>query len=331
MRTRPVLITCLTVAVLITGCGGVSDSDPGGNIDYREEMREFVQDIGAWARASDPGFIVIPQNGHELLTEDGEGGGTHSLGYIGAIDGAGQEELFYGYDGDNIHTPSAVTDYLMEYLLIAESHGIEVLVTDYCWDTGKVDSSYTMNETEGFISFAADHRDLDNIPGYPAQPWNVNGSDIASLQDAANFLYLLDPSLFASRQAYLSALQSTDYDLLIIDLFYEDSALTAGEIAGLGQKQNGGTRILICYMSIGQAEDYRFYWQEVWASNPPSWLSGEDPEWPGNYFVQYWDSVWQALVFGGEGSYLDLILDAGFDGVYLDRIDAFEYWEDLRI
>jgi cysteinyl-tRNA synthetase len=219
----------------------------------------------------------------------------------------------------------------MEYLLIAASHGIEVLVTDYCWDTGKVDSSYTMNETEGFISFAADHRDLDNIPGYPAQPWNVNGSDIASLQDAANFLYLLDPSLFASRQAYLSALQSTDYDLLIIDLFYEDSALTAGEIAGLGQKQNGGTRILICYMSIGQAEDYRFYWQEVWASNPPSWLSGEDPEWPGNYFVQYWDSVWQALVFGGEGSYLDLILDAGFDGVYLDRIDAFEYWEDLRI
>ena len=36
---------------------------------------------------------------------------------------------------------------------------------------------------------------------------------------------------------------------------------------------------------------------------------------------------WQDIVFGNDESYLKKILDAGFDGVYLDIIDAFEYFE----
>lgn len=33
---------------------------------------------------------------------------------------------------------------------------------------------------------------------------------------------------------------------------------------------------------------------------------------------------------GGEGAYLDRIMEAGFDGVYLDIVDAFEYYERSR-
>jgi len=33
---------------------------------------------------------------------------------------------------------------------------------------------------------------------------------------------------------------------------------------------------------------------------------------------------WQAIIF----EYEDRILNAGFDGVYLDIIDGFEYWEE---
>ncbi len=50
----------------------------------------------------------------------------------------------------------------------------------------------------------------------------------------------------------------------------------------------------------------------------------ENPNWPGNYKVRYWDPEWQAIIF----EYEDKILNAGFDGVYLNIIDAFEYWED---
>jgi cysteinyl-tRNA synthetase len=46
--------------------------------------------------------------------------------------------------------------------------------------------------------------------------------------------------------------------------------------------------------------------------------------------VRYWDPEWQSLLFGNRKAYLDRILDAGFDGVYLDGVDAFERWGKTR-
>ena len=60
------------------------------------------------------------------------------------------------------------------------------------------------------------------------------------------------------------------------------------------------------------------------------WIEADNPEWGGNYKVHYWDGEWQSLIYGNENAYLDRIVDAGFDGVYLDIIDAFEYFEDQR-
>ncbi len=80
-------------------------------------------------------------------------------------------------------------------------------------------------------------------------------------------------------------------------------------------------------MSIGEAEDYRYYWNTSWTSNPPDWLAAENPDWPGNFKVQYWHQDWQDIIFGNNNSYSKKIIDAGFDGVYLDIIDAFEFFE----
>lgn len=88
---------------------------------------------------------------------------------------------------------------------------------------------------------------------------------------------------------------------------------------------------VLAYLSIGEAEDYRAYWDRRWTDTrlptpaAPNWLSKENPEWKGNYKVQYWDPEWQRIVF----RQLDEIVHQGFDGVYLDIIDAYEYWEDL--
>ncbi len=51
-------------------------------------------------------------------------------------------------------------------------------------------------------------------------------------------------------------------------------------------KENG--IIPIAYVSIGEAENYRFYWKSEWDSVPPDWLGEENPEWHGNYAVKYW-------------------------------------------
>lgn len=295
--------------------------------DFKQEMRNLVIGISEYSKTINANFIVIPQNGQELVTINGEEDGTACLSYLNAIDGVGREDLFYGYDNDDVPTPTVEKNYMISFLDVCENNGIEVLTTDYCWTHSKMDDSYTQNQTKNYISFAAPERELNIIPDYPALPFNVNSNNINSLEDVKNFLYLINPENFTTKQDFINAVAATNYDLLIMDCFFNDVLFTSTEVSELKNKQNGGQRLVISYMSIGEAEDYRYYWQSSWKIGNPSWIKNENPDWEGNYKVLYWDEGWQAIIFGNEQSYLKKILDAGFDGVYLDIIDAFEYFE----
>jgi cysteinyl-tRNA synthetase len=150
---------------------------------------------------------------------------------------------------------------------------------------------------------------------------------VIELSDAKNFLYLINPeSTFTSREDLIMGLIQTDYDVLIIDAFYGERVLDSVAVGAL-RRQAGRTRLVLAYMSIGEAEDYRYYWDASWATSPPSWLAEENPEWEGNYKVRYWEKGWRNIIYGNDNSYLQKIINAGFDGVYLDIIDAFEYFE----
>ncbi len=318
-------------AILMSGCGGNGDDGETEVSDYRQDMRTFVQGISAYAKDFQSTFVIIPQNGHELLTENGEETGTHADEYLEAIDGVGREDLFYGYTDDNVATPVADRNYMLTFMNIAEANNVEVMVTDYCSTPASMYDSYYQNDAKYYISFAADHRELDNIPECPPDPYWVNNIDIASLANARNFLYLLNTDLFSDRDDFLNALRETNYDILLIDAFYDGiEALTSDEVVSLKTKAFGGARLVIAYMSIGEAENYRYYWQSGWDTTPPSWLAEENPDWPGNYKVRYWVKSWQDILYGNDNSYLKKILDAGFDGVYLDIIDAYEYFEDFK-
>lgn len=129
---------------------------------------------------------------------------------------------------------------------------------------------------------------------------------------------------------------TTEFDLAIIDYSLdgdEATRFTTSEISAF-KSSSGGNKLVLAYMSIGEAENYRWYWDTSWDSNDdgtpeagaPSWLGLSNPEWPGNYKVRYWESGWQSIIYGSDTSYLDKIIATGFDGVYLDIIDAYEYW-----
>jgi cysteinyl-tRNA synthetase len=299
------------------------------HVSYRQEMRNFVQAISSYAKGMDTSFIMIPQNGHQLLYsgEVSDGSTTADVNYINAIDGVGREDLFYGFEEDDQPTPSAERDEMLQYMLVAKNNGLKVLVTDYCVTPYNVTDSYSQSDARGFISFAADHRDLDNIPASPSVPHNVNIDTIAALADAKNFLYLINPESYPSKDDFLNTLRQTNYDVIIMDLFFSGQSLTLADISSLKPKQNGGFRKVVCYLSIGEAENYRYYWQSFWSTNPPSFIVAENPSWQGNYKVKYWDKQWHSIMYGNNNSYLKKIMDAGFDGVYLDIIDAFEYFE----
>lgn len=109
-------------------------------------------------------------------------------------------------------------------------------------------------------------------------------------------------------------------DVAVIDW---DHVRDKNVLARLKQKPGGGHREVIGYLSIGEAETWRSYWKTCCAGGTPSWLTSKTQGWAGNYVVRYWDPAWKAIV----RRQLDGLIDAGFDGVYLDRADS---WESLR-
>jgi len=316
-------VLLLIAGIILFSCDG-SEVDP----IYKERMREFVEGISSYTKNVNPNFIIISQNGHELAVASGESDDPNpAYSYLDAIDGAGQEDLLYGYKSDDRATSESTTEYLMSFLSICEENGVEVLVTDYCSSHDNMDDSYHQNNSKGFISFSAPERELNVIPDYPATIYNSNDNNIMNLSDAKNFLYIINPENYATKEAFVFAIASSDYDVVIMDFFFENEQFSSSQIATMKKKANGAKRLIISYISIGEAEDYRFYWDPAWNDTQPDWIEEENPLWEGNYKVKYWESEWQSIIFGTNESYLDLILNAGFDGVYLDIIDAFEYFE----
>ena len=168
-----------------------------------------------------------------------------------------------------------------------------------------------------------------NSPIFVTKPhfsnWDEN--KIYSMNNVNDFLYQL-------QNIDLEKISKTKFDLVIMDYSKDGSdeqRFTPEEIYKL-ENSAGGQKIVLSYLSIGEAEDYRWYWDDAWDKNKdgvpdkgaPTWLGTENPDWEGNYRVRYWDEGWKKIVF----SYIDKIIDAGFNGVYLDTVDTYEYWKD---
>ena len=150
-----------------------------------------------------------------------------------------------------------------------------------------------------------------------------------------DLLYVLQPDAVTVGQ-----LASAEVDWLVLEPTIDTSIPLYFTPAEVEQIRTGSacTKKIVAYLSIGEAEDYRSYWDSSWvdaSGNPipgvaPAWLGPQNPDFAGNYKVRYWDPDWQALILGTIGgpnqTPLDRIVDQGFDGVYLDIIDAYDFW-----
>ena len=172
----------------------------------------------------------------------------------------------------------------------------------------------------------------------------------------------------------IDAIAASPYDLVVIDYSKtgeDEDAFSVEDVKRMRAKPDGSRRIVLAYLSIGEAESYRFYWNHDWAEpiriveggeepeekdasaakkgapkkaaaplktrtlhiprlSAPVWLGRENDVWGTNFLVRYWEKSWQELIFGSPSSYLDRIIATGFDGVFLDRVDAFTGVTDER-
>lgn len=70
----------------------------------------------------------------------------------------------------------------------------------------------------------------------------------------------------------INAISATNYDVVLVDLFFEETEFTISEINQLKIKANGGQRLVISYINIGSAEKFRYYWKKNWGLQHPLWL-----------------------------------------------------------
>jgi len=131
------------------------------------------------------------------------------------------------------------------------------------------------------------------------------------------------------QNVHLPEIEDSDLDMVVLDMTLDGTPgrlATPAELARLKRKPNGNRRIVLAYLSVGEAADYRPYWRQDWRMRPPDWLGPENPNWQHAFPVRFWAAQWEAILLGRPDAMLDRILAADFDGVFLDRIDVFAEW-----
>jgi cysteinyl-tRNA synthetase len=146
------------------------------------------------------------------------------------------------------------------------------------------------------------------------------------LAAVSHWFYFLSFDLENEGPVY-EQLTASSYDMVVMEPIFteENSADEEQEVQDLvtGFHNAAHPKLVLAYIDIGQAEDFRTYWQDAWEIGDPEWIVGADPDgWEGNYPVAYWYDEWQQIWLSETG-YLQSILDAGFDGVYLDWVEAY--------
>ena len=105
-------------------------------------------------------------------------------------------------------------------------------------------------------------------------------------------------------------IRASPYDLVVID--YGFSRLNPmpfpREVLGvMRNRPDGRRRVILAYINIGEADDFRYYWQPGWLAERPDWFGLRSASSPGSYLVKYWHPAWQALLMASVDSEAPLV------------------------
>ncbi len=255
---KNIAILALGLIVIFARC---SKEDPFENV--ARKMQEFVANISAYARTLNPNFLIVPQNRIELAFNQIEPGNGPHTAYMSAIDAISLEELFYN--------GSFAPDNKRLGMLQQRKATKKVMVSEFVSQNVNVTDAIARNSNEGFICFV---RTGDNYHYklIPTEMPNNNPNPISSISAALNYLYLISYDNFSTAQEMLNAIAATNYDRILIDLFFKGTALSPAQVNQLKHKPNGSTRLVICYINTGAAEIFRYYWQNSWNLSRSRWI-----------------------------------------------------------
>jgi cysteinyl-tRNA synthetase len=171
----------------------------------------------------------------------------------------------------------------------------------------------------------------DTEPDAEADIACVRGARFSKLKSATTWAYQIQALERAGRR---QALEDCDYDLFVLEPTRTVKGSQGFNAAGMVSRlkwKDGRRRLVLAYVDIGEAERYRIYWKSWWqrptqsCPGRPNFMLAPDPDgWAGCYPVAYWDARWQRIIATGADSILAMLLDDGFDGIYMDWVEGYD-------
>lgn len=319
-----------------SGSGGGAATSGGAIIDLREEMRKFVQRISTYARRTKPNFIVIAKDGMDLLAKrdtTDETKASPARAYIRAIDGIMQEGMFFAEArGDRPFGSPPIPERQKQMLAMADfaaSNGLKVWAHDFGVDNKAIDEARKLANARGFLSIVSDSASTDifKLPSHPARPPKENPKSILSLDMVQNFATIRNSTPYGQQAQFALKMHDTNYDALLVEVFHGRAPLSRQAVETLKYKKIGAKRMVLAYMDVGTAASYHYYWQANWREGSPFWISAPLRDDPDRYNVEYWNADWQGVMSGNTNSYLYGIIAQGFDGVVIEGLDAYKFFE----
>ena len=311
-----IVIAFLVLMTVVAVAKKIEKAETEKTSKYKKYMIDTIRILNEYSKKQNENFNIIANGGYNIYNPE-KTDTTFCTNFLKDVDGVLIEDIWYGWDVEkNKSTPKSERKQMKSAFKFAKKNEVPRFNIEYC-DGKKAKKAKENSKKLGTVVYTTSSTDLNKIPTNKG-----NKKDIKTLKDVKNFMIVLDPEKYKTKKEYLKALKDTNYDMIMLDAYYNDKILTKKEVDSLRKKKNGHKRLVCTYISIGEAEQYRYYFKKKWKKNPPDWMAKENPKWKGNYKVKYWDPEWRDILKG----YLDKIIGAGFDGAYFDVIDAFEYF-----
>lgn len=301
-------------------------------IDYREEMRVFIQRISNYARQQKRNFLVVARDASELIIKrnvQDESIVAPARTFTRSVDAVMYDGVFRGHRAVGQAPSPDLQSQVFGNIDRAKRAGLPVLVLDFASQPAVIDQVYRSAEQRGLVAAVA-HRpntDLTEIPPYPRRPNDENPNNVLAMKDVRNFVYLSDPAAFGRQDQFALEIHDTNFDLVIVDPFSGRDPLTKQAVETLKYKKLGARRLVFARMDIGSAASYRYYWQPGWGEGAPGFIARPYPNDPDRYFVEYWQPGWQQVIFGDTQSYLYGLIAQGYDGVVLEGLRSYLAFE----
>ncbi|MBU0732279.1 endo alpha-1,4 polygalactosaminidase [Patescibacteria group bacterium] len=154
---------------------------------------------------------------------------------------------------------------------------------------------------------------------------------------AANNWNLSDVNYWAyqiqklDKKGAVKKIKESKFDMVVLEPTRSDKSTPnfktkrmVKKIKATDGSQTGVRKRVFAYVDIGEAEEWRWYWQDDWKVGDPDFIISKDPDgWSGNFPVAYWQDEWKDIMIYNKDSALNQVIDDNFDGIYMDWIEAY--------